>query len=133
MNQARAMLRTYGRQLTTARRLARYLQSQRPAGEEEAQALARAARRKMLVEQVSREIVENLLVTGSENETVREIRQELEAACGPIELTYPPAELGLRVFRPGEEGPVEIVAQEKQEILATLWAITLAKVDRSML
>lgn len=128
------MLRTYGRQLTSARRLERFRRSLAAAGAEEEVTISRMAKRRMLVEQVSREIVENLVVTGSENETVQLVLEQLNAEFGEdFEFRYPPAEIELQIFRRTESGPEEITGAEKQTVYKRLWEITLATVSETML
>lgn len=130
--QVRRMLRTYGKQLSTARRLARLRLAVGGIGEgDEA---ARAARRRMLVEQVAREVVENLLAAGSENEVVQEIRRELQDELGmPMEIIYPPDEVGVKIFLLDEGAMREARPEEQAAVMARLWEITLEKVSDTML
>lgn len=70
----RNMLLQYDRQLVTARRLARLkaeLRERMPA------AVPTETKRRVMVEHVARELLDNLLFTGSDNPVVREVRQEL--------------------------------------------------------
>ncbi|WP_245588368.1 DVU0524 family FlgM-associated protein [Desulfocurvus vexinensis] len=126
------MLRTYARQLTSARRLARFRRSL-PGADDEA-TVSRQVKRRLLVEQVSREIVENLVVTGSENQTVQSILTALDSEFGEqLQFQYPPAAIDLQVFRMTDQGPVEVTGPEKQTVFKRLWEITLEKVDDTML
>lgn len=128
------MLKTYGRQLTSARRLARFKQSLAAAGAEEEVTISRLAKRRMLVEQVAREIVENLIVTGSENEVVQEILKQLEGEYGTLFLfQYPPAEIDLQIFRLEGKEQTEVTGPDKQTIYNRLWEITLDRVNETML
>ncbi len=128
------MLKTYGRQLTSARRLARFRRSLAAAGAEEEITISRQAKRMMLVEQVSREILENLVVTGSENETVQSILASLNEEFGErYEFRYPPAQIDLQVFRITDQGPQEVDGPQKQAVFKRLWEITLEKVNETML
>lgn len=128
------MLKNYGRQLTSARRLARFKKTLDPEGRGEETAAARLAKRRLLVEQVSREIVENLVVSGSENEVVVDILEQVETEFGEkFEFAYPPAEIDLQVFRMGAMGPEEVTGPAKQTIFNRLWEITLDKVNQTML
>ena len=132
--QVRNMLRTYGRQLTRARRLARFRHALALAGAEDEVAISKAAKRRSMVERIAREIVENLLVSGSENPVVLEIKKRLDTEFKQkFEFQYPPSELDMRIFRETEQGPGEVSAGEKNRILARLWEITLDKVDDTML
>lgn len=133
-HQIRKMIGTYGRQLTTARRLARHFRSLAMAGAEEDARAAREAKRKALVDHVAREVVENLLVTGCDTPLVRDIKQRLERETGQeLEFTYPPGELEMALFRRADSGPEEIIGEEKHRILNLLWTLTLAMVDDTML
>lgn len=126
------MLRTYARQLTSARRLARFRRSLPGADDETS--VSRQVKRRLLVEQVSREIVENLVVTGSENQTVQSILTALDREFGEqLQFQYPPAAIDLQVFRMTDQGPVEVTGPEKQAVFKRLWEITLEKVDDTML
>ncbi len=132
--QVRNMLRTYGRQLTRARRLARFRHSLALAGAEDEVAVSKEAKRRSLVERISREIVENLLVSGTENPVVLEIKEQLDAEFNQkFAFQYPPSELDMRIFMETEDGPGEVSAGEKNRILSRLWEITLEKVDGTML
>ncbi len=131
----RNMLRTYGRQATTARRLARYRRSLRAAGAEDQVDISREAKRRELVHKVAAEIVESLLVTGSENPVVTEIKRELEAAFkAKFFFAYPPEEQDLQIFRvSGDNAAEEMTGPERARILEVLWRIALETVDETML
>jgi hypothetical protein len=130
----RNMLLQYDKQLVTARRLARYRHALRLAAGEEASAIPADVKRKMMVERIAREVVENLILSGSDNPVVRSIKEELEAQAGfPLIFKYPPTELEMQIFRDTPEGPVELNTGEKAELMERLWAITLDKVDDTML
>ena len=133
-HQVRRMLGSYGKQLVTARRLARYYRSLAAAGAEDEVRIAQEAKRRALVDQVAREVVENLLVTGSDSSLVLDIRQRLERELGEIlEFTYPPGELDMQIFRHTETGPEELQGDEKHRVLNQLWDVTLAMVNDTML
>lgn len=131
----RNMLRTYGRQVTTARRLARYRRSLKAAGAEDEVVISREAKRRELVHKVAAEIVESLIVTGSENPIVEDIKQELEQEFKTrFFFAYPPEEQDLQIFRiMGAKEAVEVTGQERTRILERLWHLTLAKIDETML
>lgn len=128
----RQMLTTYGRQLVSARRLVRYEQligRQSPAED------AVAFRRKLMIERVSREIVENLIFSGSENPIVLEVRKALEQEFGvPLEFHYPPADLEYRVYRVEKDGRrIELADAEKKNLMDRLWEVTVRTVDATTL
>jgi len=128
----RKMLRTYGKQIGIARRIARHRQA--TLGVQEGEEAARAARRRVLVEQVAREIVENLLAAESENEVVGEIRLKLREELGvDMEVFYPPDELGMKVFIQEDGVMREAKGEEARAIMSRLWEIALETVNETML
>jgi hypothetical protein len=133
--QVRAMLRTYGRQVTTARRLARYRRSLAAAGAEDEVRISREAKRRELVGRVAAEIVENCIVTGSDTPVVEDIKAELEEELGyPLVFAYPPQEQDMQIFRAdGPDGPEELTGELKTAVFRRLWELALEKVDETML
>lgn len=129
----RAMLRTYGKQLATGRRLARYLRGSRGPDATDGTGL-RDARRRALVEKVAREIIDNLLVAGEENPLVEEIRETLNERFGTrLLFEYPFLEQELHIFRETPQGVQELTPAEMNEVLVILWDITTKKIDETML
>ena len=127
------MLLQYGRQLLTARRLARHRQAMRladgfapePSPEE---------KRRLMVSRVTSEIVENLLLTGSDNPVVVEVKERLNETLGEeISFRYPPGELDMLIFRTGEYGEEEVSFEEKGRIMGLLWQIAEEVVNKTML
>ncbi len=132
--QIRTMLRTYGKQLVNARRLARFQRLMRVDGE--TSAISREARRSVLVEKVAKEIIDNLLVAGAENPLVDEIRAELEERFGGrLLFEYPFMEQDLQILRETGDGEnaTPLPPEEMADVLAALWEITTQKVDQTML
>ena len=130
----RIMLRTYGKQLTSAKRLARFRKALRLSQAQDVVDISRQARRRELVERIAREIMENLIVNGTENPVVGEILDRLEAETGwPVLLEYPLDGGDLRVLRQAEEGPEELDAGQRAALMQSLWEITLQRVDEPML
>lgn len=131
----RNMLRTYGKQVTTARRLARYRRSLRAAGAQDQVDISREAKRRELVHKVAAEIVESLIVTGTENPVVTDIKRELEREFKTRFLfAYPPDGEDMQIFRVlGENNLIEMTGQERVQVLERLWHIALATVDETML
>ncbi|WP_428560111.1 MAG: DVU0524 family FlgM-associated protein [Solidesulfovibrio sp. DCME] len=133
--QVRAMLRTYGRQVTTARRLARYRRSLAAAGAEDEVRISREAKRRELVGRVAAEIVENCIVTGSDSPVVEEIKAELEEELGyPLVFAYPPEEQEMQIFRVDDpQSPRQLTGEAKTAVFERLWELALEKVDATML
>lgn len=129
----RNMLMNYDKQLVNARRLARFMRSIRAAGGDDVQ-ISREAKRNMLVERVAKEIIENLIIAGSDNPIVDNIKQRLQEDYGQkLHFKYPPDDEDLQIFAEGEEGTNEIAGTDKIKVLNRLWQITLDTVDETML
>ncbi len=128
------MLRTYGRQLTSAKRLARFRRALRAAGSEDEVEISRRARRKELVEKIAREIIENLIVSNTDNPMVVEIVNDLERQTGTRYLfEYPLDGNDVRILKETENGPLEVRGEERLTTMKRLWDMTVEKVDRTML
>lgn len=130
----RLMLRTYGKQLTSAKRLARFKRALVLSGAQDLVSISREAKRRELVERVAQEVVENLLVNGQENPVVSGVLEDLEQDLGERVLFDYPLDGGeVLILRQTEEGPQEVDPEEKMHILRRLWEITLDRVDGTML
>lgn len=127
------MLLQYGRQLTTARRLARHREAMRLAGGFTPEPSPEEKRR-LLVRRVTSEIVENLLLTGSDNPVVTEVKARLNEAIGEeIMFRFPPGELDMLLYRNGENGEEELGPEEKGRVMGMLWHIAEEAVSETML
>jgi hypothetical protein len=130
----RLMLRTYGKQLTSAKRLARFKRALVLSGAQDQLTISREAKRKELVERIAQEVIENLLVNGQENPVVNGVLEDLEQDLGEKVLFDYPLDGGeVQILRQTEEGPKETTPEEKMRILRRLWEITLDRVDGTML
>ena len=128
----RNMVRQYERQLLNARRLARYRTALRLARGDELPDPEEM--RRLLVEKVAKELYEHLLFTGSDNPVAESIRKDLSVSAGaPLHFQYAPGEAAVQLIREGASGPEAVNPHEKALLLETLWRITLAKVDATML
>jgi hypothetical protein len=127
------MLRIYDKQLINSRRLSRYtrrLRGDTPAEPPEIQ----RAKRRALVEQIARELVDNLLVLGIDNPVVNELKERVETlAGGRLHFEYPYMEQDLQIFKETPEGTDRLTPDETQDILASIWEIALDTVDRSLM
>ena len=91
-------------------------------------------RRRHMVERVSREIIDNLLVAGAQTPVVQDIVGELEAQFDSRFLfEYAFMECDLQVFRHTSGGPKRLAGDEAREVLDALWRITTSKVNTTML
>lgn len=130
----RNVLRNYDQQLTSARRLARLKRSLRAAGSMDEVTISREAKRKEMVDWVSRELLENMLVAGSTNLVVLDIKSQLEQEFGEeFEFNYPVTGEDLQVFVRRDDEVIELVPPEKNVVLSRLWELTRLKVSETML
>ena len=128
------MLNTYGRQLTSAKRLARFRRALRLTEAQDVVTISREAKRRELVERVAREIVENLIVAGTRNPVVLDIQRQLELDFGEgFMFEYPLDGQDLKILRETEGGPQELSPDERGEVMSRLWDLTIARVDQTML
>ena len=129
----RNMLHNYDKQLIAARRLNRYLQALRgDAGV--AQEIPADIKRRVLVERVAHEVMENLVFSGSDNPIVQDVKTALEHELGErFSFKFPAEDLSFQVYRETAAGSEKVEAAERLRILDRLWSITLDKVDQTML
>lgn len=126
------MLRTYGKQLTSAKRLARFRQAMGMA--KPMDDIAKQAKRRELVERIAHEVIENLIVNSTHTPVVAAILQELEAEFGSSFIfEYPVDGTDVQILRETQQGPLELHGAERTKVMRRLWEITLAKVDDTML
>jgi len=136
--QIKSMVGAYGKQITTARRLARYRKMLRAAGSQDELSISREAKRRDLVHRITAEIIENLLTTESDTPVARELIDQLSEEFGhPLVFAYPPEEQELQIFKlvPGDRGDKaeELGPEEKGAVFERLWRLALEKVDDTML
>ena len=129
----RNMLHNYDKQLIAARRLNRYLQALR-GDAEDAQKIPADVKRRVLVERVAHEVMENLVFSGSDNPIVQDVKTALEHELGErFSFKFPAEDLSFQVYRETAAGSEKVEAAERLRILDRLWSITLDKVDQTML
>lgn len=132
--QVQNMLRVYGQHLDQGRRMARYRMLLQRASPGDVVNLSHEGRRKQLVEKVATEIMDSLMVSGSNNPVVLDIKKELQTEFGfEMEFRYLPMEPELQILRKDGEDLTEITGEEKTTILEQFWRITLTKVNETML
>ncbi|WP_419787611.1 DVU0524 family FlgM-associated protein [Pseudodesulfovibrio sp.] len=128
----RTMLRTYGKQLTSAKRLARFRQALGTAPPMDD--VARQARRRELVEKIAHEVIENLIVNSTNTPVVTAILEQLEREFGQRYLfEYPVDGTDVQILRETQSGPNTVSGSERNRVMRRLWEITLSKVDDTML
>ncbi|MDR2503506.1 MAG: hypothetical protein LBD82_03870 [Deltaproteobacteria bacterium] len=129
----RHMLLQYGRQLISSRKLIRY---QRLLGRERGYdpLPVPEEQRKLMVERITREVVDNLIFSGSENPVVLEVRDRLDAALGErLVFQYPPGEVDFKIFRIRGEDFEEVAPDERHAIMGKLLDLTRQTVAETML
>ena len=128
----RTMLRTYGKQLSNAKRLARFRQA--IGGMEPMDDVARQAKRRELIQRIAHEVIENLIVNASPSPVVKAVLDQLEGDTGnKLVFEYPIEGGDVQILRETQSGPQEITGPERDKIMRRLWEITLSKVDGTML
>jgi len=128
----RTMLRTYGKQLSSAKRLARFRQA--IGGLEPMDDVARQAKRRELIQRIAHEVIENLIVNASPSPVVKAVLVQLERDLGEhLVFEYPIEGGDVQVLRETQSGPQEVTGPERDKIMRRLWEIALSKVDGTML
>ena len=128
----RIMLRTYGKQLTSAKRLARFRQAL--GGSRPEDNVSKQAKRRELVQRIAHEVIESLIVNATHSPVVAAILGQLESEFGHRYLfEYPVDGTDVQILRETEHGPYELAGTERSKVMRRLWEITLSKVDDTML
>lgn len=128
----RIMLNCYEQQLLAARRLARYRIKKRVAEGINPQDPDPSIQRQKYVKQVAEELYTSLLLTGSDNPMVENIRKELSVRLKKeVEFTYPPGGK-LRIIARDAQGARPLTEEEAQIAKQMLWRITSQTIDKSM-
>lgn len=128
----RTMLRTYGKQLTSAKRLARFRQAL--GGVKQEDDVSKQAKRRELVQKIAHEVIENLIVNTTHSPVVAAILDQLEGEMGHRYLfEYPVDGTDVQILRETEHGPLDVDGPERNKVMRRLWEITLSKVDNTML
>ncbi|MFP4213110.1 MAG: DVU0524 family FlgM-associated protein [Desulfohalobiaceae bacterium] len=123
-----SVLRSYDKQLNKTRQLARVESALH--GETGTQDQG-SNKRERLVQNISQEIVNNLLTSQSQNPVVQEIKRELELEFDTTFcFEFLPKENRVYIRKENQQ-PAD--AQEQEHILHRLWTITRNKVDQTML
>lgn len=123
-----SVLRSYDKQINKTRHLARVEHALQGEKEDPDQS---SSKRERLVQNISQEIVNNLLTSKSQNPVVQEIKKELEQEFDTIFcFEFLPKENRVYIRKDNQQ---DIGPQEQEQILHRLWKITRDKVDQTML
>ena len=129
----RNVFNQYNKQLVATRTVAHHRRIMNMVSGEEPQ-LSPAAKRAVMINRVAREVFTNLLVTGSENPMICEVRAALRREFGEdLEFQYPPGSLDLLILRKTAEGLKEVSQYEHADITSRAWSVTLSIVDSYVL
>lgn len=132
--QVQNMLRVYDQHLDQGRRMARYRMLLQRASPGDVVNLSQEARRRQLVEKIASEIMDSLMVSGSNNPVVLDIKRDLQREFGfEMEFRYLPLEPEMQILRKDGEDLVEVTGEEKTSVIERFWRITLDKVNETML
>ncbi len=128
----RNMLRTYGKQLTSAKRLARFRQAMGTSPPKDD--VTRQAKRRELVERIAHEVIENLIVNSEHTPVVAAILKQMEAEFRAMFIFEYPVDGGdIQIVKETQQGPHELAGVERSRVMRRLWEITLSKVENTML
>jgi len=129
------MMRSYDRQIGNGQRLEhirKYLSPLTAKKTEENDAGEK--RRDRLVQQISREIMDNLLGSGSSNPIVQEIKEELDREF-PEKLffSYGVADSELKIMRVTGNTSVTLSPEDRDKVMDRVREITREKVGRTLI
>ena len=130
----KTVVRTYDQHQDTGRRIARFKKYMDRAGQGDSVSISKEAKRKQMVEKVTREIVDNLIGSDSANPVVTEIKDQLARELGGgVVFQYPANGDGLQILRNTPQGVTELTNGEKDAFMQRLWEVALNKVNETML
>ncbi len=128
------VLRAYGRQLTTGKRLARQTALETPAPADKI-SISTEARRKSVVDKVTTDIIDRIYHEGPSETLEKEVFKELEDEYGnPLSIGREGTEMVFRAIgkRLGEDIQ-ELSPEDSNRLKSRLEAITRDKVQQNML
>ena len=104
------------------------------AGQGDSVSISKEAKRRLLVEKVASEIVDNLIGSDSTNPVVRDIKQQLTSEFGnDVVFRYPSDGSGLQILKKTDQGVAELTNGEKDAFMRRLWEVALGRVNETML
>ena len=125
------ILRNYQRQYSTTRQLAKLRQAiDKQTPETDEPELSRQGKREQLVENISREIMDNLIASKTDNPVVSEIKQELEREFNSSFLFYFIPKENRTIIR--NSNGEQVSEEERMQIMDRLWELTWNKVNETM-
>lgn len=129
----RNMVQKYERQLSIARKLARYRQALHLIYNKTLEA-PNTIERSILVERIAREMFEKFLFTGNDTSTVQEVqRQLIDEFGGNITFQYPPEHIEVIILRKTNNEWEEVSPRLRAKILSRAWVIILNTINETMI
>ncbi|MDQ7033054.1 MAG: DVU0524 family FlgM-associated protein [Desulfonauticus sp.] len=131
---ANNVLYEYKKELNQTRRIARLKRILRQNNQDYV-SISSQAKRRQLVEQISKEIIENFLTSETNNPIVLEIKSDLEKEMQKqLVFKYAPSNgEELYILEKTDKDLKPVSREEKNQILQKLWELTIKKVDQTML
>lgn len=127
------MVRRYERQLTIAKKLARYRNALRLAYEK-TYTFPNAVERSKLVERVAREMFDKFLLMGDDTAMVRDVQKQLiNDFGGNIAFQYLPEYAEVVILQHEDNEWKEVAPKLRANILGHAWMMILNKVNETML
>jgi hypothetical protein len=129
------MMRSYDRQIGNGQRLERIRKYLAPLTEEN-QGTDRIGqgKRDRLIQQISREIMDNLLTSGSTNPIVQEIKEELDREFPEgLFFSYGISDKELKIMRITGNKTITLPPEDRDKVMARAKEITREKVDRTII
>jgi hypothetical protein len=130
------MMRSYDRQLDNGQRLERIKKHLSPllTREEQQKDGHGQTKRDQLVQQISREIMDNLLGSGSTNPIVGEIKEELlREFPEKLFFSYGAEDCELQILRSTPQGVEPLSPEERDKVMTRIQEITRDKVSRTLI
>jgi|GEM_PF-958147 len=129
------MMRSYDRQIGNGQRLERIKKYLGPLTEE-SQGTNRFGhdKRERLIQQISREIMDNLLGSGSTNPVVQEIKEELDREFPEgLFFSYGISDNELKIMRVTGNRTITLPPEDRDKVMERVREITREKVDRTII
>ncbi len=129
------MMRSYDRQIDNGQRLERIKKYLTPlTGESRGTDRFEQDKRERLVQQISREILDNLLGSGSTNPIVQEIKDELDREFPDgIFFSYGISDNELKIMRVTGNRTITLPPEDRDKVMERVKEITRKKVDRTII
>jgi hypothetical protein len=131
----RNMMRSYDRQIGNGQRIERIKKYLGPLTEEsQGTDTFGHDKRERLIQQISREIMDNLLGSGSTNPVVQEIKEELDREFPEgLFFSYGISDNELKIMRVTGNKTITLPPEDRDKVMERVREITREKVDRTII